>query len=138
MKKTLPGVALLILLGLSFLVPAVLLAEGDDVPRITIQELKKMMDNKVPVVVLDAQPKRIYDKGHIKGAISFPWTPKLSEEQVAALPKGRPIVVYCDCGPGEADSVSVAERLIERGFNDVKVLADPSIRGWKDAGFPIE
>ncbi len=138
MKKTLPSVALLVLLTLSFLVPAGVFAEGDDVPRVTIQELKKMMDDKAPVVVLDAQPKRAYDKGHIKGAISFPWAPKLSDEQIAALPKGKPIVVYCDCGPGEADSVSVAERLLELGFNDVKVLKDPSIRGWKEAGFPTE
>jgi rhodanese-related sulfurtransferase len=138
MKKTLPSVALLILFSLAFLVPAGVFAGGDDVPRITVQELKKMMDTKAPVVVLDAQPKRAFDKGHIKGAISFPWGPKLSDEQIAALPKGKPIVLYCDCGPGEADSVSVAERLIERGFSDVKVLADPSIRGWKDAGFPTE
>ncbi|OPY66482.1 MAG: molybdopterin biosynthesis-like protein MoeZ [Syntrophorhabdaceae bacterium PtaU1.Bin034] len=135
MKKTVASLALLILFCL---VPACLFAEGDDVPRITVQELKKMMDSKAPVVILDAQPKRAYDKGHIKGAISFPWAPKLSDEQIAAIPKGKPIVVYCDCGPGEADSVSVAERLLERGFNDVKVLKDPSIRGWKEAGFPTE
>ncbi len=137
MKKTLLP-ALLVLFSLAILVPAVVFAEGDDVPRITNQELNKIMDSKAPVVILDAQPKRAYEKGHIKGAISFPWAPKLSDEQIAALPKGKPIVVYCDCGPGEADSVSVAERLIERGFNDVKVLKDPSIRGWKEAGFPTE
>jgi rhodanese-related sulfurtransferase len=138
MKKTLEKLALLILLTLSFLTPVAVLAAGDDVPRISIQELKKMMENKIDVVILDAQPKRAYDKGHIKGAISFPWALKLNEEQIAALPKGKPIIVYCDCGPGETDSVSVAERLIDLGFNDVKVLQDPSIRGWKEAGFPIE
>jgi rhodanese-related sulfurtransferase len=138
MRKTSAICALLVFLTLSFLVSAIAIAAGDDVPRITIQELKKMVDDKADVTIVDAQPKRAYEKGHIKGALSFPWTPKLNEAQAATLPRTKPIVLYCDCGPGEADSVSIAERLIDLGFSNVKVLQDPSISGWKEAGYPIE
>jgi rhodanese-related sulfurtransferase len=138
MKKTLVNCVLLIFLALPFLVPVNLLAEGDDVPRITIQELKKMMDNKADVTIVDVQPKRSYEKGHIKSALSSPWTPRPNETLAATLPKTKLIVVYCDCGPGEADSVSIAERLIDAGFSNIKVLQDPSIRGWKEAGYPME
>jgi rhodanese-related sulfurtransferase len=114
------------------------LGASDEVPRITVESLKKMMDEKADVLIIDVQPRRVYEKGHIKGAVSLPWTPKLTEAQAAALPRHKPAVVYCDCGPGEADSASVGARLIELGFGDVRVLADPSIRGWKQAGYPME
>jgi len=109
-----------------------------EVPRITIESLKKMMDDKEDVLIIDVQPRGVYEKGHIKGAVSLPWTPELTEAQVAALPRHKPVVVYCGCGPGEEDSASVGARLIELGFSDVKVLADPSIGGWKQAGYPME
>jgi len=109
-----------------------------DVPRISIQELKAMLDNGTPVTVIDAQPESIYAEGHIKGAVSLPWKSQLDLEDVWSLPNDKPIVTYCDCGPGESDSADVAAQLIEMGFDDVKVLKDPAIHGWKEAGYPIE
>jgi rhodanese-related sulfurtransferase len=112
-------------------------AQGD-VPRISIQELKQIMDSGKPVVIIDAQPKEIYKAGHIKGAISIPWRSQIPLEEVWNLPKNKPVVTYCDCGPGEADSADVATQLIQFGFENVKVLGDPAIKGWKKAGYPIE
>jgi hydroxyacylglutathione hydrolase len=108
-----------------------------DVPRIGIQELKKMMDDGKKVTIIDAQPADLYAEGHIKGAISIPWKSQIALEDVWNIPNDVPIVTYCDCGPGEADSASVASQLIEMGYYDVMVLADPSIKGWKKAGYPI-
>jgi rhodanese-related sulfurtransferase len=138
MRIIMGNLGLLMLLALPFFVPVGVLAGGDDVPRITIQEMKKLLDSKADVTIIDVQPGRAYKKGHIKGAISLPWTPKLNEGQVADIPKVKPIVVYCDCGPGESDSVSIAERLMDFGYSNIKVLQDPSIRGWKEAGYPTE
>jgi rhodanese-related sulfurtransferase len=90
------------------------------------------------MVILDVQPRTIYDRAHIKGALSFPWGAKLKQSDVRQLPRDKMIITYCDCGPGEADSADVAAQLIEMGFGDVKVLADPSIKGWIKAGYPIE
>ncbi|HET6515641.1 MAG TPA: rhodanese-like domain-containing protein [Thermodesulfovibrionales bacterium] len=109
-----------------------------DIPRITIDELKEEMDRGADIVILDAQPKAVYDKGHIKGAISFPWSARLTEENVRRFPRNKMIVTYCDCGPGEADASELAERLREMRFSNVKVLVDPSIRGWMKAGYPVE
>ncbi len=109
-----------------------------DIPRITIDELKREMDRGVDIMILDAQPRALYDKGHIKGALSFPWSARLAERDVGQFPRDKRIVTYCDCGPGEADSSELAARLREMGFSNVKVLADPSIRGWMKAGYPVE
>lgn len=113
-------------------------ASDDEIPRITIQELKKMVDSKADIVILDVRPKTDYAKGHIKGAISLPWEHEIDEVRVSNLPRNKTVIIYCDCGPGESDSTSVALQLMNFGFIDVRVLKDPSIRGWKAAGYPME
>jgi rhodanese-related sulfurtransferase len=109
-----------------------------DVPRITIQELKEMMDKGKEVTIIDTQPRAIYAMGHIKGAVSLPWKSQIALEDVWSLASDVLVVTYCDCGPGEADSADMAAQLIRMGFANVKTLKDPSIRGWKEAGYPIE
>jgi len=109
-----------------------------DVPRISIEALKKLQDENASVVVVDDRIKDDYDSGHIKGAFCIPAQERLSAADVAILPKDKLIVTYCNCGPGEADSENVANQLLDMGFKDVKVLADPSIVGWAKAGYPLE
>ena len=97
-----------------------------------------MIDQGASVVILDTQPRAIFEKGHIKGAISFPWKARITLQDVSGLPRDKLIVTYCSCGPGEADSANVAEQLVELGFRNVKVLVDPSIGGWKQAVCPLQ
>lgn len=129
----------LLALALSMLLAIIVYpAMAQEIPRITVNELKSMIDQGTSVVILDTQPKAIYDKGHIKGAVSFPWKARITTQDVAGLPRDKLIVTYCSCGPGEGDSANLAEQLISLGFNNVQVLADPSIKGWKEAGYPVE
>ena len=113
-------------------------APSADAPRISIDELKAMIDKGDPVTIVDVQPKAIYDAGHIKGATSLPYKSQLQLEDVWSMPQDRLIVVYCDCGPGEADSSDMADQFIRFGYENVKVLKDPSIKGWRAAGYPME
>jgi len=119
------------------LIAAVFAPAQSDMPRIGIEELKALMDKGTPVTIIDVQPKGIYAEGHIKGAISLPASKRITLEDVWSIPSDQLIVTYCDCGPGEADSAEAASQLFMFGY-DVKVLSDPSIRGWKSAGYPIE
>ena len=71
-----------------------------EVPRITAEELKKLMDEKGEYVLLDVRNSYSYDSGHIEGAqnISFnadedPMTRGL---MLTALPMEILIVLYCD------------------------------------------
>lgn len=109
-----------------------------EIPRLSIQDLKQLMDAYDQVLVLDVRPRAAYDEGHIKGAISFPWAPGVAEGDVTQLRRDKPMVIYCACGPGEADSADIAAQLKEMGFGNIKILADPSIGGWIKAGYPIE
>jgi rhodanese-related sulfurtransferase len=122
----------------SFLIISVCYGADEDIPRISIQDLKKMMDDGEEITVIDVQPVVIYNRGHIKGAVSIPWKTQLRLEDVWSLPSGVPIVTYCACGPGEADSYDFARQLTKMGYMDVKVLAHPAIQGWIEAGYPTE
>ena len=122
----------------SLLIVSVCTVAEENIPRISIQDLKKLMDAGEEITVIDVQPKIIYNKGHIKGAVSIPWKTQLRLEDVWSLPSGVPIVTYCACGPGEADSDNFAGQLIKMGYMDVKVLEHPAIQGWIEAGYPIE
>jgi rhodanese-related sulfurtransferase len=113
-------------------------AAHDEIPRIQIEQLKELIDSGADIVILDAQPKSIYNQGHIKGALSLPWVAELKETDVQHLSKEKLTITYCDCGPGENDSADLAAQLIDLGLRGVKVLSDPSIRGWEKAGFPLE
>lgn len=113
-------------------------AVQDSIERISIQELKKLMDEGTAVTIIDVQPADVYAEGHIKGAISIPWKSQIALEDVFSLPQDQLIVVYCDCGPGEADSADAAKQLFQMGYEKVKVLGDPSIKGWRRAGYPME
>jgi len=109
-----------------------------EVPRITIHELKGMIDRGESMIILDTQPKAIFEKVHIKGAVSLPWKARITLQDVSGLPRDKLIVTYCTRGSGNSTSANVAEQLMKLGFSDVKVLADPSIKGWKEAGYPLE
>jgi rhodanese-related sulfurtransferase len=109
-----------------------------DAPRISIQELKALIDKSTPVTIVDVRPKDIYAMEHIQGAISLPYKSQIELEDVMALPEDRLIVLYCDCGPGEADSSDMAAQLKVFGYENVKVLKDPSTKGWRAAGYPIK
>lgn len=122
---------------LCFFMATAAIAGHPEIPRISIDELKQLIDTKGDVIILDAQLKEIYDKDHIRGALSFPWKQEVTDADVAKFPKDKLIVTYCDCGPGEADSSDLANQLINLGFEKVKVLKDPAIRGWKKAGYPM-
>jgi len=105
-------------------------------PRISVEELKALMDAGERIAILDVRPKESFDLGHIAGAISFPWKSQLTMGDVELLPMSLPMVTYCDCGEGEADSADVAFQLLSFGVQDVKVLAHPAIEGWIEAGYP--
>ena len=110
----------------------------DEMPRISIHELKELVDENADVVILDAQQKKAYAQGHIHGAINFPWKQQITPIDARFLPRDKPIVVYCDCGSKDTDSSEVAAQLAALGFEDVRVLTDPSIKGWMEAGYPME
>jgi rhodanese-related sulfurtransferase/DNA-binding transcriptional ArsR family regulator len=103
-----------------------------DLSMITRDELLLRL-REGDVVVLDARPQQEYKSGHIRGALSMPFSDVKS--RLHEVPQGSEVVAYCR-GPyclyaDEAvrllrDEGRLAARL-EEGFPE-----------WKAAGLPIE
>jgi rhodanese-related sulfurtransferase len=112
-------------------------ASAVDVQHVAPDELKKMIENKADIVVLDVQPKGAYDIGHVKGAINFPWAQELKGP--VKLPKNKTLVFYCDCAH-EEDSTSTAIQLIEKwGYSASKIrVLTGGWSGWVKLGYPVE
>ena len=109
-------------------------AFGQEIERIKADDLKKMIENKSDIVVVDAQPKGAYDLGHIPGAVNFPWATKIKTPSI--LPRNKLLVLYCACSE-EEDSLDMAGQLIKKfGYKQVKVLEGGWVR-WLELGYPI-
>ena len=67
--------------------------KGDDVPRISIAQLKGLLDVGADVVVVDVRSRRAYDAGHLPKAISMPF-PDQIQARHQRLAKDKLIVLY--------------------------------------------
>jgi len=74
-----------------------------EIPRITCEELKQMMDGEGDFVLVDTRSVEWgYSMGHLPGAISIPNEPEppYTEEwvtmQLEGLPQDELIIFYCD------------------------------------------
>jgi len=71
-----------------------------EIPRITAQELKQLMDNKSEYLLIDTRDGGSYSKGHIKGAINIQFDPSgdpmARKMTLMALPTDKLIITYCD------------------------------------------
>jgi phage shock protein E len=110
-------------------------ASAQEVQSIKPEELKKLVESKADIMVVDNQPRDAYDMGHIPGAVNFPWTAKIKVP--VSLPRNKPLILYCACG-NEEDSTDVADQLMkESGYTNIKVLEGGWLR-WVELGYPVE
>ncbi|MBI2935033.1 MAG: hypothetical protein HYY29_05625 [Chloroflexi bacterium] len=63
--------------------------------RMTVEELKKKLDRKEPVFIIDTRSSITWRESEVKlpGAVRFHYQDL--EENIDAVPRGRPIVIYC-------------------------------------------
>ncbi len=102
---------------------------------ISAEELKKLIDERADILVVDTQDQQIYPINHIKGAINFPWAEVIAEP--IDLPRSKLLILYCGC-EGETASKDVARQLMSQwGFKQVKVL-DGGFNRWLKLGYPTE
>jgi len=110
-------------------------ASRDEIPRITPEELKAMMDRKEPVVILDCNSEEMYQSQHIPGAVNIVDLGGLEKDP--GLSKSTLIVAYCVCDD-EATSGDVALQMItDFGYRNIKLLLGGNAK-WSDLGYPME
>jgi rhodanese-related sulfurtransferase len=113
-----------------------------DIPRISVEELKQMIDQGADLVTIDTRDGGSYSAGHIKGAINIQYDPTSDpmarQMMLIALPMDKLIVTYCDC-TDDANSANMAEELYQLGYDrdKIKVLSGGSLR-WVELKYPLE
>src|SRR5262245_63366104 len=77
--------------------------------RITVAELRKLIDDNQPLLILDVRPKEIRENdGIIAGAVSA--HPADIDPLVTDYPREAELVVYCACPNEEAAATAVNHR----------------------------
>ncbi len=100
---------------------------------VPIADVKKALDEKKRIVIIDARAPSDWFTSHIPGSISVPY---YSFSRLDALPKdGTWITAYCAC-PHHA-SGAVVDELRKRGFTHTAIL-DEGILEWKKRNYPVD
>ena len=112
-----------------------------NIPRITAEELKQMIEKGAEQVVVDVRDSGSYEAGHIKGAVNIYYDPTADptdrQMMLVALPMDKLIVTYCDC-TDDASSAKIAQELYQLGYDrdKIKVLSGGSLR-WVELKYPM-
>lgn len=106
------------------------------IARITVDELRQLMDGDPGPVVVDlrSSASRDQDRRAIPGALGM--SVEEVDRQLDRLPADREIVFYCSC-PNEAAAAFVAKRLIDLGYTRVRPLQG-GLDAWVAAGYQVE
>lgn len=141
MKKSVKKSIFLLMLFLGILTMtlavSVYLASSAEFQHISAEELKKLIESKADMLVVDTQPKGAYEIGHIKGAINLPWAKEIKGP--VKLPKNKLLILYCDC-THEEDSTDLATQLTEKfGYKSSKIkILTGGWSAWLKLGYPTE
>lgn len=93
-------------------------------------ELLALMSERPNLLLLDVRTDREWNAGHIEGACFLDFLEDDFPARAQALPKDRPIAVYCAAGGRSADAMAF---LTQHGYKEVYNLRD-GFYGWEDAG----
>jgi rhodanese-related sulfurtransferase len=102
--------------------------------EVSAAELKKMIDEKEKIVILDVRDKEEFETGYIPGAINL--SRGMLEFKINMLIPDRntKIIVYCGV---DLRGPLATRTLNEMGYNNAVNLLG-GLKAWKTAGYPIE
>lgn len=116
--------------------------EINEVPRITCEALKQLIDKGEKVVIIDTRKNSAYNAEHIEGAVNIYYNPAgdpVEREMIlSALPGDKLLVFYCDC-IDDSESALMALEMMNLGYdvNKVRALGGGFLR-WKELGYPTK
>lgn len=100
---------------------------------VPMDQVKKALDEKRRLIIVDARATSDWMRLRITGSVSLPY---YNLSLIDKLPNdGTWIIAYCGC-PHHASGVVVNE-LRKRGFKNSAVL-DEGLFSWQRAGYPVE
>ena len=103
--------------------------------RITVEELRRLMDEQKDTLILDVRPPDVRAaEGIIPGAVAA--HPTEIKVVTGTYSCDQETIVYCAC-PNEVSAAVAAKHLRRAGFKRIRPLLG-GIDAWVEAGHPIE
>jgi molybdopterin/thiamine biosynthesis adenylyltransferase/rhodanese-related sulfurtransferase len=101
--------------------------------EVTVEEVKRLVDQKAAVRVIDVREGEEYVSGCVPGAVSVPrgFLEMRIDEKAK---RDEPLVLYCQ---GGVRSALAAKTLQDLGFTDVRSMTGGYGR-WTDRGYPVD
>lgn len=103
------------------------------VPTLTIGELRELMENDRPVVLLDRRAPEEFAVSHLRGAVRVDGVEQ-AREVIADAPDHAVAVVYCSLG---YRSAKLAQDLREQGIESPVYNLKGSLFAWANRGLPV-
>ena len=102
--------------------------------EVSLDEIKRRLETKVPMVLVDVREKEEHRAGFIPGALSVPRGFLEIQIEQRVPDKNAPVVLYCAGGTRSALAAATLQQL---GYTHVET-ANPGFVRWKDLGYPID
>lgn len=96
-------------------------------------ELRKILEQKQRVTIVDVDEREDYRKEHIPNAKNIP-SDEISLRAIREISKDNLIVIYCRC-IGEGASNGAKSELMKQGYSQVSVLKG-GLASWKSIALP--
>ncbi len=104
-----------------------------EIREVSVSDVKRLMDQRAPMKLIDVRESEEFSNGKLPGAISVPrGFLELRIEEKAK--RDEPIVLYC---AGGTRSALAAKTLREMGYENVASMAGGFNR-WSDGALPVE
>ena len=97
---------------------------------ISSEDLLNLMSQNKELILVDTRTEEHFKKGHIKGAMNFPFTNVERMENVLRENRGKEIVIYCENGER---SKKISDVLSNLGFSKIRNL-DGGVTAWINSG----
>ncbi len=101
--------------------------------EVSIDEVKKMVDNSEEIILLDVRDREEYETGHIPGAINISRGSLDFKVHLIVSDKNKKIIVYC--------GLDLRSPLATKSMNDLgykkAINMIGGLKAWKEAGYPV-
>jgi rhodanese-related sulfurtransferase len=101
--------------------------------EVSIAEVKKMIDNKEDIILLDVRDKEEYETEHIPGAINISRGTLELKSNLIIPDKTKKIIVYCGI---DRRGPLAAKTLNDFGYKKAINMVG-GLKAWKEAGYPV-
>lgn len=105
---------------------------GPTVPQITVEEVKKYLDEKKDVLLLDVRTTGEFSRSHIEGSINVPLDEVVHRIATVSAQKDKRMYVYCLSG---SRSVHAVDALIKLGYTNVYNMTS-GLLAWRVKKYP--